>query len=676
MEREEKSRIILMASSKMIISDTSTGIGFLLAVITVTTLLFCPCPAVAQKSSTPEPKGSPRITFNVKPEKLTLGEFSSAQFVIRAEKADGVPLQGADMRVHVNVGKLTYVKSTGPGEITAVYVPPKKFFPQFAILTAVAKSKDTTVRGWTVLPLWGQGDAEVISRPRASVKVRIGKDTFGPVKADRYGRANIPVIVPPGIRNAKAGKRTIDLKVPAFNRITAIADDAILTADGRHKTAIWIYAITNLGKPEPRVLLRIQADRGTLSEPTLVEKGVYQVEYTPPVQVGDGRTKALVSLKGDPASVYQVEFQIVAGTPDNMSIRAEPATFTAGQKDPVRVQLELSDRKGNPTTVKPALQVDIGTAGPVKSIKPGHFQAIVNFPDFFGTRSQAQIEASVPTIEAKVLRAKTTVELQPAAARRISFQDETDSLLADGKTGKKILLDVTDDYGNPVQGVELETSASVGTVSKAGGRDDRKYQVEYMPPMLRQPSSAVVRVSGMGLEAEKKLELVEQYYWFSIAPRVGFQTNFGHLNSPYFSAELSIHLPFIFRGFVVGFESGYYYSNRADSESGISSSLAVVPFNGLLGYKFKVHDRVSLNITAGVGAYLANNSLSMEGQPKIKRQTFALGYHVSLEAGFLLGPGHISLQVRYAFVDAYGVEDLSGNIGGLVALAGYQFGLF
>ena len=68
--------------------------------------------------------------------------------------------------------------------------------------------------------------------PGASVTMRVGDRNFGPVVADRQGRVEIPIQVPPGIRagiaravdhNGAARETEVDLQQPPFPRVLVLA---------------------------------------------------------------------------------------------------------------------------------------------------------------------------------------------------------------------------------------------------------------------------------------------------------------------------------------------------------------------------------------------------------------------------------------------------------------------
>jgi len=141
------------------------------------------------------------VAVLVEPSPLHLGKDARAK--VRVEAAEAPTLSAS-------AGRIENVRAAGAGSWAADYFPPDDELPQVAILTAVVQGEVA----WTAIPLWGQGDAVVKTRPRGSIRVEIAGRTFGPVVADASGQAQVPVEVPPGVREAHHGKRIIPLNVP------------------------------------------------------------------------------------------------------------------------------------------------------------------------------------------------------------------------------------------------------------------------------------------------------------------------------------------------------------------------------------------------------------------------------------------------------------------------------
>src|SRR5919204_3423225 len=145
----------------------------------------------------------------------------------------------------VNVGAIQNLRRDGPDRWLADYVPPDELFPQVAIVAAVAPDEIA----WTALPLCGRGVAEVRTRARARISVKIGGETFGPTQADAHGEAHVPIIVPPGIHEAWHGRQRIALQVPATPRVHLLTFQDRARADRVEQIDVVVLATDEVGRP-------------------------------------------------------------------------------------------------------------------------------------------------------------------------------------------------------------------------------------------------------------------------------------------------------------------------------------------------------------------------------------------------------------------------------------------
>ena len=127
------------------------------------------------------------LRLDVTPSRVVLGD-DAARAALTITSATKPTLSA-------NVGEIHNLRREGPETWIAEYVPPSELFPQVAIVAAVAEDEVA----WTAIPLCGHGVAQVRTRRRARISVKIGGETFGPAEADAHGEALVPVIVPPGV---------------------------------------------------------------------------------------------------------------------------------------------------------------------------------------------------------------------------------------------------------------------------------------------------------------------------------------------------------------------------------------------------------------------------------------------------------------------------------------------
>ncbi len=118
-------------------------------------------------------------------------------------RAASISVSSADegLRLWVSGGSAGRFTREGAA-LTAPYAPPAEVYPQ-AVIAAVTDAAGE-LRDWAVLAVHGVGEVEAVTEPRASVRFRIGGETFGPVRTDTSGKTRMKVRAPPGQGQALA----------------------------------------------------------------------------------------------------------------------------------------------------------------------------------------------------------------------------------------------------------------------------------------------------------------------------------------------------------------------------------------------------------------------------------------------------------------------------------------
>ena len=169
------------------------------------------------------------LTIASEPPRVQLGETARTRLLIEAPSAP---------RLSASTGRIEGLRPAGDGRWEADYLPPDESVPQLAVIAAVAGEEVALF----ALPLWGQGDAVVKTRPRARIEVRIGDQRY-PAVADEKGNAVVPVNVPPGVTAAQQGAQSIDLHVPPMRLVHAVLDREKATADQQASVRVLLFAV-------------------------------------------------------------------------------------------------------------------------------------------------------------------------------------------------------------------------------------------------------------------------------------------------------------------------------------------------------------------------------------------------------------------------------------------------
>lgn len=248
------------------------------------------------------------------------------------------------LELTTNVGKLEPPRRLAQGTFEALYRPPEQFFPQIAIVSATARCAGKLVHGYRALRLWGKGSATVKTRPRAKVTVRIGSRSHGPVRANARGVAQVPVVVPPGIRFGWDGGQKVDLNLPPMNHLHLFAVPPRVSGVEGERVAIYLIAVQDNGSALARTSAAptVQAF-GQPTSQRAIGDGIWRADVTVPAGKPAGlRVKA--SLPGEAASTGTIELMREAG--GAAKVRLEVPKVVGD--DPLTVNARVTDKLGTP----------------------------------------------------------------------------------------------------------------------------------------------------------------------------------------------------------------------------------------------------------------------------------------------------------------------------------------
>jgi hypothetical protein len=246
------------------------------------------------------------LDVSVEPAWLALGDGTRA--VVSVAGATGAPLVAA------SPGRLEGLRREGDRWL-ADYVPPEEPWPQVALVIAL----DGDAFGAVALPLHGRGTAAVRTRPATDVEVRIGDRTFGPARTDADGRADVPVVVPPGVRHATRGAQVIPLDPPPLHPVHVVLGRERALADRDEEVRVVVAAAGEEGGAwsEPPVL---SASEGALAPAGACGPGAFAWVW----RLGAGAPRvARLQVRQAPRAP-PVEARLELAAPDASVASAEP----------------------------------------------------------------------------------------------------------------------------------------------------------------------------------------------------------------------------------------------------------------------------------------------------------------------------------------------------------------
>jgi hypothetical protein len=603
------------------------------------------------------------LQVSVSPDHLTLGEDAKARVeVVGPEGLEALALS-------VSVGRLEAVEKVAPGRFRCEYHPPHRRIPQVAIVSAVGASSGELAIGWASLPLWGQGDAVIRTRPGAEVAVTIGASRFGPVRADATGKATIPVVVPPGVRYARQDRQMIDLGVPPSPRLHLWLEREAALGDRAQAVRLFAFAATPEGAPETAAA-RLTVGRGTLVPLPSPCPGVTAALW----RLGPGAAGEVLAsavLEGDEVSRVQRGLRVAPGPPARLAIRPARSALVAGETD-LEVEIDAADAAGNPVSPPPSLAASPGTASPPTLRANGRFTSKVSVPAHFAGARELAL-----TAEAEGgLRARAGVALVPAAPASMRLEPPRVELVADGRSAASFQLRLEDSFGNPVAGDRAISSAaaSAGTVvaQRAGGR------IEYLAPRLREPQRASIEVRTAAFAARAEVELRPPIRALRLAPLAGALSDVRSFGAPYFGAQVAWRFALGPGALAAGAEAGYVHRSRTEefpsaSVSSVEAELHLLLVDAALGYVLPLGGRWELSGTAGAGGAQVFSAVSPAKQPSTHERAPVGNAFAGVSARRRIGPGGPFAEARvWHFTDPK-LTRVKGSMTALSLAVGWSY---
>lgn len=196
-----------------------------------------------------------------------------------------VPRGAPPLRAAASSGSLQPLPATARGVYSYRWVPPDIRYPLLAVLAFWVDPPEGPPEVTPVhIPLLGRTTLDVNTDVGAGVEVvvQLSEMRFGPVRTNRKGRVQVPVEVPPGVREARVlatvqGQqinRTVRLDVPPERPLLALLSPDVIPPDGTG----WL---TLLGEgPVPSVQVDVRVQGGRLEE-YKAAPGVFGVKPEP-----------------------------------------------------------------------------------------------------------------------------------------------------------------------------------------------------------------------------------------------------------------------------------------------------------------------------------------------------------------------------------------------------------
>lgn len=604
------------------------------------------------------------LTLSADPAVVRPGRAAKARLTVEVTAPTAAELP----RLSASVGTIDNLRAAGPLRFVADYVPPDEAIPQVALISATLAGETS----FLALPLYGLGDAEVHTRKRGRITVRIGDERFGPVQADARGVAQVPVVVPPGIRQAFRGTKPIDLHVPATRTLHLALASIRAPADRDADVAVRIFVVDESGAPRAGAALQLRPTAGSVDPTADLGQGVYGTTWRlPPGPAGEASISA--SLEEAPAFAAEATLLRAPGPAASLVLEADRERLVAGQngEGALRLMLRatLRDAAGNSADDALLVSPSLGTVE-VTASGPGVSQATISVPAAFAGARQL-------TLAARCARGPATAGLSlpllpaPPALARIEL-----SAHADGETALGLRVVLSDRFGNPVPEASLEAQAEGGVVSAASAQGDGSYLATFTPTPRRERGSALVRVRSGAAEGSVRIPLSPTRHLLAVTPKLGALSNFARISSPLAALEGGLRFDAWGQPFAALFEAGWFFSSHTDATPGappVSSRDHFVLLSAGLQLRPEIAERTRAFLSLSPSLALLHTRQQFAGQPRLSQSAAVPGLVLGAGLEHRFDRFTPLVEARFSFTADPGLSNLREPLRGFALLFGSRF---
>jgi hypothetical protein len=613
---------------------------------------------------------------------VILGRTESATVTVRVDEPPGA--EERPLRLSVNVGSFSEPRRIGPGKYRATYLPPPTRFPQVALVAVWRETGPDARIDFLRMPLLGQTKLAVTARKGSQVKVEVGLDTFGPVVADARGSALVPILVPPGVAEARVtikdpaggtATKDVPVEVPPYNRLTAALVPHAILADGAAHARLDVHyelGGANLGADRVRVVPTVGA--ATLES---AGKGLYVYRYVPPAGTSAKAVQFRVEVDGDPRAQATATLSLGLHPPARVLLRPPLAPVLAGSGTRATLGVLVLDAAGMGLPAQDVQATANGEPlGAAEYRGEGLYEIPFVAPATYPAGGVVRLEARVKGAPAPGV---ANWQLQaPAAPRSILARLSPSPVPADGRTEAALELDVRDASGMPLEGAQLLVAASDGTVGALKPVAKGRYRAAYVPPEVLPAEAATLRVVDTAgtFERSVPLPLRRAPGRLLLGVRAGFVQSLDDLSTA--RAGVDVLVPLRLGGVTLlpgaTASLGTASQTVSDPASGLTvrSEATFVPVSLRLAAELWAGRRFSLSVGAGaVVAFARFENSAASGQAT----GTGFGGTAFAAAALASGPGQLFVEGSWSQVEV----EADGNrlpAGGVGVEAGYRLRVF
>jgi hypothetical protein len=630
-----------------------------------------------------EPGAARGASISVEGGAIVLGNTQSSPVVIRVDEAPGT--EQLPLRLSVNVGQFTEPIRLGPGKYRASYTPPATRFPQVALVALWRETGADARIDFLRIPLFGKTRVRLAARPRAEVRARVGIDAFGPVLADRGGRAEVPIHVEPGvqqcsvtIREASGAEltRQVPVEVPPYNRLTAALVPHAVVADGQSTVRLDVYYDLKGAQLDPeRIRVTPSLGKATFERGA---RGVYTYRYVPPPDVPASNVTFQVSVAGDPAARATAQLALGLPPPAAVLVTGPSRRLRVGSGATGAVTALVVDAAGMGL---PGLEVTATAAGrplPAPTYRGGGaYELPLRAPDVYPPGGVVPVRVRARGT-GRTVDGSLNLQLDaPPVPSSISARFVPAQLPADGSTEARLVLEVRDVAGGPLEHVQLVSLATHGVLGAAQERGNGLYEQVYRPPATLPDGDAAIRVTDASGSFERRfpIPLRPRGRRLLLGAGGGYTRSPGDASGARGFVDAWVPFGGDVARFGAGLSAAYGAATKTVSDPGGTlrsrTTATFVPLSVRLGWDAHAGRRLTVTVGGGAAAAFAEFRTSLSGEVA---HGVGLGGFGFGDLAWALGPGQVVLGLSWGSVPVQTAR-YRLDPGGLAGTLGFRVGV-
>ncbi|HEY3445120.1 MAG TPA: hypothetical protein VGK67_02105 [Myxococcales bacterium] len=610
------------------------------------------------------------------PRAIVLGLTDAVDLTLQVSEAAGD--EARPLRLAVNVGRFEEPVRVGAGVYRALYRPPATLFPQVALVAVWREGGLEAPVEVLRLPLTGRTRVPVGALPGTELTVRVGDYSYGPVVVGPTGVEQVPLVVPPGVREAEVvarnhrgqlSRRRIPVEVPDYSRMVAVTVPHAVRADGRSQARVEVFYDSAV--PIAAEDVQVAASAGTV---TLVQarSGHFTYSFLPPPAPQTSLAELLVTARNDPASRCALGIELVLPNPARLAISAPSAPIPADGRSVVPVEVRLLDAEGLGLAGFAVRLVANGAAVPVEDAGEGLYRATLRAPLAMPLSRAFALEARLEG-GAEPLLARHEVRLVPSAVpASIRVVARPALVPADGRAGPRFAFEVRDNSDRPVLGAALSARLSHGEIGPVRELGGGRYEVSFRPPAEPPPGGELqLRVADPqgALEQTTAVPVRPDPGRLLLGLRVGYFHSLATLHGPRAGLGATLRLGPV----LVELLGSVAEARQRVRGAGWSSESRALFVPIVLRGAYELFASPDWSVVAGAGAVASWARVSND----LAGSSSRVGYGATAFASVArqLGPGQafVDLSYLWAPVRAASFDLQSGGIG---LEAGYRVRVF